>query len=79
MTSTIVCDLCGKSKPRSEITLMQEGVGIRLSRNSRVIESRVRRYVESVSGKKIVTFPFLCFECQQDDYFRQIMSGKSKY
>lgn len=75
---TIICDLCGKEKPRNEVTLMQEGVGIRMSKNSRVIESQVRRYVESVTGKNIALFPHLCFECQRGDYFRQIMSGKSK-
>lgn len=73
-----ICDRCDKTKPINELTIMQEGVGIRMSKNSRVIEARVRRWVENYTGERITTFPWLCMECQRDDYFRQIMSGRTK-
>lgn len=78
MRDSVTCDLCGKTKPRNEITLMQEGIGIRLSKKSRLIETKIRNWVESYSGKKIPLFPFLCLDCQQNEYFRLIISGKIK-
>jgi hypothetical protein len=70
------CDKCGKETLLTSGSLMQEGVGIKFSKNSRVIESKVRNWVEDYSGKKITWFPWLCYVCQNNEYLRRIMQGK---
>lgn len=70
------CDKCGNDKPDNELTLMMEGAGIRRFRNSRIVEVKVREWVEGYSGKKIVGFPYVCLECQRDEMFKAIMRAK---
>ncbi len=68
-----ICDYCLKEKQDNEVTLMQEGAGIKRSNNSRITEDKIRDWVEFHTGKKIGLFARICFDCQRNESFRTIL------
>lgn len=73
---TIQCDICSKEKPKDQVQLMMEGAGLSRSKNARVIEHKIRQWAEFRTNRKLDFFPFICFECQRDEYFRELRRGR---